>query len=93
MQVGPLGRDGPAFAPAVEAHCGLAASHGLAPVQLALPFVAGRPFITIAIVGATSREQLAGDFAENLDALATVLDHETPEAIDRIHLLHTTPSP
>jgi aryl-alcohol dehydrogenase-like predicted oxidoreductase len=79
----------PGVAPAVDAYCGLAASRGLTPVQLALGFVASRPFVTSTIVGATSRAQLA----ENLDAVLTPLDRETLEAIDAIHLRHTNPAP
>ncbi|HEX4943361.1 MAG TPA: aldo/keto reductase [Usitatibacteraceae bacterium] len=79
----------PGVAPAVAAYCALAASRGLSPVQLALGFVASRPFVTSTIVGATSRAQLV----ENLDAIATPLDRETLDAIDRIHLLHTNPAP
>ena len=77
----------PGVAPAVTAYCGLAASRGITPVQLALGFVASRPFVASTIVGATSRAQLA----ENLDAFATPLDRETLEAIDAIHLQHTNP--
>jgi aryl-alcohol dehydrogenase-like predicted oxidoreductase len=79
----------PGVAPAVEAYCDLAKSRGLTPVQLALGFVASRPFVTSTIVGATTRRQLE----ENLDAFATPLDRETLEAIDRIHLAHTNPAP
>jgi aryl-alcohol dehydrogenase-like predicted oxidoreductase len=79
----------PGVAPAVSAYCELAAGRGITPVQLALGFVASRPFVTSTIVGATSRAQLA----ENLDALATPLDRETLEAIDAIHLRHTNPAP
>jgi aryl-alcohol dehydrogenase-like predicted oxidoreductase len=79
----------PGVAPAVEAYCALAKSRGLTPVQLALGFVASRPFVTSTIVGATSRAQLA----ENLDAIATALDRETLDAIDAIHLRYTNPAP
>lgn len=79
----------PGVAPAVAAYCELAASRGLTPVQLALAFVASRPFVASTIVGATTRAQLA----ENLDAFATTLDAQTLEAIDEIHLRHTNPAP
>ena len=79
----------PGVAPAVSAYCALAASRGLTPVQLAIAFVASRPFVTSTIVGATSRAQLA----ENLDAFATTLDRQTLEAIDEIHLRLTNPAP
>jgi aryl-alcohol dehydrogenase-like predicted oxidoreductase len=93
-RVGELGTFGaryskPGVAPAVGAYCELAATRGLTPVQLALGFVASRPFVTSTIVGATTRAQLAG----NLDAIATPLDRETLAAIDAIHLLHTNPAP
>ncbi len=58
-------------------------------MQLALGFIASRPFVSSTIVGATSREQLA----ENLDAMETALDRDTLEAIDAIHLRYTNPAP
>ncbi|MEX5727158.1 aryl-alcohol dehydrogenase-like predicted oxidoreductase [Rhodovulum iodosum] len=52
------GRITPRVWEAVSAYLGIANDHGLDPVQMAIAFVAARPFPTIPIVGATSTAQL-----------------------------------
>lgn len=46
---------------AIAAYVEVARTHGLDPAQMALSFVLGRPFMTAALVGATSMEQLRTD--------------------------------
>lgn len=52
------GRMTPYVLEAVAAYLGIAARHGLDPNQMALAFVANRPFPVIPILGATSLDQL-----------------------------------
>lgn len=49
--------------PVAEAYVAIARQHGLDPAQMALAFVAGRPFVASVIIGATSMEQLRTDIA------------------------------
>lgn len=81
--------DKPGVPPAVRAYAELARAHGLTPTQLALAFVTSRPFVTSAIIGASSLAQLR----ENLEACAQPLSPELAVEIDRIHLLHSNPAP
>jgi aryl-alcohol dehydrogenase-like predicted oxidoreductase len=74
---------------ATAAYVKLAQDHGLDPAQMALAFVIDRPFVTAAIVGATTMDQLAADVA----AAAVTLGPEVREGIEAIHRVHTIPSP
>ncbi|MDG9927270.1 MULTISPECIES: NADP(H)-dependent aldo-keto reductase [unclassified Pseudomonas] len=74
---------------AVRAYVELARSRGLSPAQLALAFVLDRPFVTSALIGATSLAQLE----ENLGSLELALDDGLVEAIDAIHARLPNPSP
>ena len=65
--------------------CRPARRFGLDPAQMAIAFVHRQPFVTSAIIGATTPEQLA---AADLVLPAAVL-----EAIDRIHLDNPNPAP
>ncbi|WP_354435571.1 aldo/keto reductase [Martelella mangrovi] len=49
--------------PAVDAYCAVAEKHGLDTAQMALAFVLSRPFVTAALIGATSMEQLKNNIA------------------------------
>ena len=73
---------------ATAAYAALARRRGLAPVQLALGFVASRWHLAAVIVGATSVAQLT----ENIAAAATTLDAETLAEIDAIHLSNPNPA-
>jgi aryl-alcohol dehydrogenase-like predicted oxidoreductase len=75
-----------AFA-AVEAYLGVARDHGLDPVQMALAWTAGRPFMASVIFGATTLAQL--DHA--LGAADLTLSPELLEAIDDAHRAHPMP--
>lgn len=74
---------------AVSAYVELARQHGYSPVQLALAFVLSRPFVTSALSGATSLEQLA----ENLGSLAIELSDELIGQINAIHQRLPNPAP
>lgn len=53
-----LYRDTPRAHEAVRAYVDLARAHGLEPVQMSIAFAASRPFVTSAIIGATTVAQL-----------------------------------
>jgi len=52
------GRYTPHVEPAIDAYLQVAARHGLDPTQMAIAFCLTRPFMTSAIIGATSMDQL-----------------------------------
>ena len=72
---------------AVAAYLDIARRHGLDPVQMALAWVAGRPFPVIPIVGATSLAQLD----TVLGAAGKVLSDEVRAEIDAAHRAHPLP--
>jgi aryl-alcohol dehydrogenase-like predicted oxidoreductase len=74
---------------AVRAYVGLARAHGLDPAQMALAYVYSRPFLTSALVGATTIAQLSA----NIGAARLVLAPEVMSAIEQIHLDHPNPAP
>lgn len=67
----------------------LARRHGLDPAQMALAWVTSRPFVTAAIVGATSLDQLETDLA----SAEVSLSDEVVEAIEEIHRRRPNPAP
>lgn len=67
----------------------LAREHGVDPAQMAIAFAASRPFCTSAIIGATTRDQLAA----NIAAGDLTLSDELLEAIDAIHAEDPNPCP
>lgn len=79
----------PNVRPAVEAYAALARRHNLTPSELALAFVAGRPFVGSTIVGATTLTQLNA----NLRACERSLDAGVLAEIDALHLQFTNPAP
>jgi len=81
------GRITPRVWGAVDAYLGIARRHGLDPVQMALAWVAGRPFPVIPIVGATSTGQLA----TVLGAAEVTLGADLREEIDAAHKAHPLP--
>ena len=72
---------------AISAYVALAAKHGLDPAQMALQFVASRPFVTSAIFGATTLEQLDNNIG------ASELDEALLEGIEAIHRDYSNPCP
>lgn len=81
--------DKPGVAPAVAAYAALAHRYGMTPAELAVAFVASRPFVGSTIVGATTLAQLEA----NLKACARKLDPEVVAEIDAVHLKFTNPAP
>jgi aryl-alcohol dehydrogenase-like predicted oxidoreductase len=79
----------PGAEPAIGRYVALAREFGLDPAQLAIAFVASRPFVTSTLIGATSMEQLETDIA----AIGVTITKELEERIDAIHLMHTNPCP
>lgn len=74
---------------ATRAYVELARRHGLNPVHLALAWVISRPFVTSAIIGATTMEQLEA----NLGSLEIKLGRELIESIEQIHTRQPNPCP
>jgi aryl-alcohol dehydrogenase-like predicted oxidoreductase len=77
----------PQVFPATAAYLGIAARHGLDPVQMALAFCLQRPFPTFPIIGATNLDQLAS----NIASLDLTLPPEVLQEIDAAHRLHPQP--
>ncbi len=80
---------GPAAQAATEKYVRLAREHGLDPAQMALAFVLSRPFLTSAVIGATTLEQLE----HNLASAELTLSGEVLDGIEAIHAEHPNPSP
>jgi aryl-alcohol dehydrogenase-like predicted oxidoreductase len=74
---------------AVAAYVKLAGDQGLDPAQMALAFVASRPFLTSVIIGATSMEQLRS----NVAAKDVTLPKQVLDGIEAIHRVYTYPCP
>ena len=80
---------GPHADAATQAYVGLARAQGLDPAQMALAWVLKQPFLTAAIIGATSMAQLETDIgAASLDLAPDVM-----ERIEEIHRIYTYPCP
>ncbi|TPW33406.1 aldo/keto reductase [Martelella alba] len=73
--------------PAVEAYCAVAEKYGLDPAQMAIAFILTRPFLTSAITGQTSLEQLK----TNIGAADIHLSDEVLSEIGTIHRLYPVP--
>ncbi len=80
---------GPQADAAVAAYVELARENGLDPAQMALSFVLSRPFMTAAIIGATTLDQLRS----NIAAAEVSLPKEVLDGIERIHGIYTYPCP
>jgi aryl-alcohol dehydrogenase-like predicted oxidoreductase len=74
---------------AISAYVALARRHGLDPAQMAIAFAVSRPFVTSAIIGATSLDQLKTD----IGAAELKLPPDVLADIDRIHLDYPNPCP
>lgn len=74
---------------AISAYVALAKKHGLDPAQMAIRYTVSRPFVTSAIIGATTMEQLKTD----IDAANLKLSDGVLEDIDQIHLDYPNPCP
>ena len=74
---------------AISAYVALARKHGIDPAQMALQFVASRPFVTSAIFGATTMDQLRTDVA----SIDQDLSRDLLDGIEVIHRKYTNPCP
>jgi len=74
---------------AVAAYVDLARASGLDPAQMALAFVLAQPFVTAAIIGATTMDQLRNSIA----AAQLTLPPDVLTGIESIHRVHTYPCP
>ena len=74
---------------AISAYVALAKRHGLDPAQMAIAFAVSRPFVTSAIIGATTLDQLKTDIA----AAELKLSPDLLADIDQIHLDYPNPCP
>lgn len=74
---------------AISTYISLARRHGLDPAQMAIAFAASRPFVTSAIIGATTMEQLKTDIA----AANLTLSPDVLADIEQIHLDYPNPCP
>jgi aryl-alcohol dehydrogenase-like predicted oxidoreductase len=74
---------------AISAYVALAKKYGLDPAQMAISYAVSRPFVTSAIIGATTMEQLKTD----IDAADMKLSGDMLEDIDQIHLDYPNPCP
>lgn len=72
---------------AVDAYLAIAEKHGLNPTQMAMAFCTSRPFMTSAIFGATSLDQLK----VILDGQDLVLSDAVLSDIDKAHRAHPMP--
>ena len=74
---------------AISTYIALARKHGLDPAQMAIAFCLSRPFVTSAIIGATTMDQLKTDIA----AADLELSQAVLEDIEQIHLDYPNPCP
>lgn len=79
----------PGTAEAINTYFDLATEVGIDPAQLAIAFVRSRPFVTSAIIGATTLDQLATD----IDAQEISITPELEARIDAIHQIRSNPAP
>ncbi len=85
-----LGRYEKANGPrAISTYVALARRHGLDPAQMAIAFASSRPFVTSAIIGATTLAQLKTDIA----AFDLKLGDQVLADIEQIHLDYANPCP
>jgi len=82
-----FGRYTPKSIPVCEKYVELAKQCDVHPAQLALAFCLSRPFMTSAIVGATTMEQLK----TNLESVNVTLSHEMEQGIQAIYSDHPIP--
>lgn len=74
---------------AIKQYVAIAQKHQLDPSQMALAYVNSRPFLTSAIIGATTMAQLK----MNIDSIKVKLTEEALNEIEAIHRQNPNPSP
>jgi aryl-alcohol dehydrogenase-like predicted oxidoreductase len=67
----------------------IAKKHGLTLTELAMGFVLQQPFLTSAIIGATTLEQLK----ENIDTIDVILSKEILNEIEKVQAIIPDPAP
>lgn len=81
--------EGPGADEAYVAYIALAREFGIDPAEMAIAYVASRPFTTSNIIGATSLEQLDSALA----AADLVITDELENRINELHVIHGNPCP
>lgn len=74
---------------ATAKYVALSSQYGLTPAQMALSFIQQQPFVTSAIIGATTIEQLQ----ENLESANLELPRQLLREIDAVHEAQPNPAP
>ena len=74
---------------ATAKYVALSSQYGLTPAQMALSFIQQQPFVTSAIIGATTIEQLQ----ENLESANSELPRQLLREIDAVHEAQPNPAP
>lgn len=74
---------------ATEQYAKIAEQFGLNMAQMALAYVASRPFVTSTIIGTSCVEQVR----ENVSSLDVALSDEVLKAIEAVHKSHPNPAP
>lgn len=74
---------------ATDKYVALSRQYDLTPAQMALSFIQQQPFVTSAIIGATTIEQLQ----ENLESANLELPHQLLREIDAVHEAQPNPAP
>ena len=79
----------PGVEEATDKYIAIARELGVDPAQFAIAYVASRPFVTSAIIGATTLDQLKADIAAPLVRITPEIESQ----IDAVHQLHGNPAP
>lgn len=87
LEARPLYRDTPMAHAAVQAYVDLACKYALDPCQMAIAFAASRPFVTAAIIGATTFTQLE----KAVGAAKVKLDQKMLNDINNIRVAYPVP--
>ncbi|MCW9034351.1 MAG: NADP(H)-dependent aldo-keto reductase [Rhodospirillales bacterium] len=80
---------GPLVEKGVASYVSLAQENGLDPAQMSLAYILTKPFLTSAIIGATSMENLK----TNIDAADLTLSEDVLKAIEKIQRANPDPAP
>lgn len=81
--------DTPNVDPATKSYVEIARRHGLSPTQMAISFVVHQPFVTSALIGATTLEHLRS----NIAAYEVRLSDEVLKEIETVHIRYNDPCP
>lgn len=81
--------DTPNADPATKSYVEIARRYGLSPTQMAISFVAHQPFVTSALIGATTLDHLRS----NIAAYEVRLSDEVLKEIETVHMRYNDPCP